>query len=372
MRIALLSAASSIHTARWANALAARGHAVALFSLERHPAPAGSISSDVPVYYLRGGYLRAACALKKGLAAFAPQVLSAHYATGYGTLARRSGFAPVLLSVWGSDVYDFPRKSAFHRQIVQRNLRAATAIASTSERMAARVRALCPLVDSPFITPFGVDTRVFSPADTPRARDGRLTIGIVKALEPKYGVDVLLRAFAYALPQLTGMDVRLEIYGGGSRRQMLEQMAVCLGVEKRVCFFGAVPHSQVPDILRKLDIFCAPSVSDSESFGVSAVEALACGVPVVAGAVDGFREVLRDGETGFLVPPGDADALAGRLVRLARDVALRGRMGEAGRADVRQRFEWQACVTRMEQALEATIHLCAGGEPNETKRGAAG
>lgn len=372
MRIALLSAASSIHTARWVSALAARGHAVALFSMERHSAPAGSISPDVPVYYLRGGYLRATCALKKGLAAFAPQVLNVHYATGYGTLARRSGFAPVLLSVWGSDVYDFPRKSPFHRQIVVRNLRVATAVASTSERMAMRVEELCPQTRPPFITPFGVDTGVFSPADPPRVRDGRLTIGIVKALETKYGVDVLLRAFACVLPQLSDLDVRLEIYGGGSRRQALEQLAVCLGVEKRTRFFGAVPHEQVPEVLRRMDIFCAPSVSDSESFGVSAVEALACGVPVVASAVDGFKEVLRDGETGFLVPPFNAQAMAGRLVRLARDADLRRRMGAAGRADVQERFEWQTCVTRMEQALVSTIRLRAGGETNEAKRGAAG
>lgn len=350
MRIALLSAASSIHTVRWVCALAARGHQVALFSLARHAAKEGSIPSNVPVYYLPGGYLRALPMFRERLSAFAPDVLNVHYATGYGTLARRSGFAPVLLSVWGSDVYDFPRKSPIHRQIVVKNLRAATAIASTSERMAMRVRTLCLHLPPLYITPFGVDTRQFSPAQEKRA-DGKLVIGMVKALEPKYGVDVLLRAFAQVLPQLSGLDARLEIYGGGSERQALEQLANQLDIAPRVRFCGAVPHEQVPKILRKLDIFCVPSVSDSESFGVAAVEALACGVPVVAGAVDGFKEVLRDGETGFLVPPGDAESLAERLVQLAHAPSLRQEMGRAGRADVQARFEWQSCVTRMERVF---------------------
>lgn len=355
MRIALLSAASSIHTVRWVCALASRGHQVALFSLARHVAKEGSISSNVPVYYLPGGYLRALPTFRKMLSAFAPDVLNAHYATGYGTLARRSGFSPVLLSVWGSDVYDFPHKSPIHRHVVVKNLRAATAIASTSERMAMRVRTLCPHLPPLYITPFGVDTRQFSPAQKKHA-DGKLVIGIVKALEPKYGVDVLLRAFAQVLPQLSGLDARLEIYGGGSERQALEQLANQLGIAPRVRFRGAVPHEQVPEILRMLDIFCAPSVSDSESFGVAAVEALACGVPVVAGAVDGFKEVLRDGETGFLVPPGDAEMLGERLVQLAHDRSLRQKMGLAGRADVQARFEWQSCVTQMERVF---ARLCA-------------
>ncbi|MFT9076033.1 glycosyltransferase [Ethanoligenens sp.] len=360
MRIALLSAASSIHTVRWANALAERGHSVRLFSLFRHAAKAGSISPAVSVYYLSGGYLRALPAFRDGLSAFAPDVLNVHYATGYGTLARRSGFAPVLLSVWGSDVYDFPCQSPIHRHIVVRNLRAATAIASTSERMAARVRALCPHLPPLYITPFGVDTRVFAPV--PQAREtGEVVIGIVKALEPKYGVDILLRAFARVTAQIPGGIVRLKIYGGGSQRRALEQLAKRLGIAPHVGFYGPVPHERVPEVLHGLDIFCAPSVSDSESFGVAAVEALACGIPVVAGAVDGFQEVLRDRQTGFLVPPRDVGALSEAMMHLVGDPVLRQRMGSAGRADVQARFEWQSCVARMEQALQAARNARVSG-----------
>ncbi|HCB99739.1 MAG TPA: glycosyltransferase family 4 protein, partial [Ruminococcaceae bacterium] len=115
MRIAFLSAACSIHTVRWVNALADRGHEIALFSLLRHADKMGSISQKITVYYLRGGYLSATQAFSRELAAFSPQVLNAHYATGYGTLARRSRFNPLLLSIWGSDIYDFPHFGPIHR-----------------------------------------------------------------------------------------------------------------------------------------------------------------------------------------------------------------------------------------------------------------
>ena len=362
MRIAVLSAACSIHTARWAAALAARGHEVALFSLARHRAPASLTIPGVQTTLLSGGYLRAAGALRAALDAIAPDILHAHYATGYGTLARKGGFHPLLLSVWGSDVYDFPRMGPVHRGIVRRNLRAADGVASTAARMAAHTRALCPGLPELFITPFGVDTAVFTPAaHPPGAVPGApLSVGIVKTLAPKYGVDVLLRAFARLPRYLAGHPLRLCVYGDGPQRRQLGELVRKLELGGRVHFYGAVAHQNVPEVLRGMDVFCAPSVLDSESFGVAAVEAMACGLPVAAGAVDGFKEVLRDGETGLLVPPGDDAALAGALRTLLSDAAMRARMGKAARADVQARFEWRGCVDKMEHALIETARRAGG------------
>lgn len=310
----------------------------------------------VPVRLLPGGYLRAAGALRAALDAFSPDILHAHYATGYGTLARNSGFHPLLLSVWGSDVYDFPRMGPVHRAIVRRNLLAADGVASTGERMAARTRALCPGLPPVFITPFGVDTAVFAPAAHPpgAAPGAPLTVGIVKTLAPKYGVDVLLRAFARLPRELDSRHLRLLVYGDGPQRAALPALARRLGQGSRVTFCGPIAHQNVPAALHELDVFCVPSVCDSESFGVAAVEAMACGLPVAAGAVDGFKEVIRDGETGLLTSPGDDAALADALRVLLTDAALRARMGAAARADVQARFEWRGCVEKMERALAET------------------
>lgn len=365
MRIAMLSAARSVHTARWANALAERGHTVALFSLASHAAPQGAYSEAVAVSYLPGrgaaGYWLGAKELRRRLAAFRPDILNAHYATGYGTLARRSGFAPLLLSVWGSDVYDFPYKNALNRRILQKNLAAATAVASTSRAMARQVGRVYRGKQPVFITPFGVDTDLFSPGG--QRGDGALTVGTVKALEPKYGVEYLLRAFALLKNRLAAEGktppggLRLEIYGKGSQLSALQSLARSLKIDGETGFHGAAPHRLVPEILRGFDIFCAASVSDSESFGVSAVEAMACDVPVVLSDVDGFREVAVHEKTGFIVPRRDFATLGNKLVLLAENPALRRKLGEQGRAHVLANYRWDNCVRRMEDALTDTYRM---------------
>ena len=165
-RVALLGPANSIHLQRWAAALVQRGHAVAVVSqqrCERALLPAGA-----EVLWLRHvgslGYFRNAPELRRWLAQWRPDLLNAHYASGYGTTAALSGFHPTLLSVWGSDVYDFPYEGALKGRLLRWNLRRATALASTSQAMARQVRRLTPERQEVAVTPFGVDLARFAPA----------------------------------------------------------------------------------------------------------------------------------------------------------------------------------------------------------------
>lgn len=359
MRIAILGAAKSIHTIKWAKSLAERGHAVRLFSLPDQKAPDGALEG-VSVHYLRtggvSGYWLCAGELRKKLAAFSPDLLNAHYATGYGTLARRCGFSPTLLSVWGSDVYDFPNGGYFNRRLLLRNLESAAAIASTSSAMAQEVNRLHVTDKRIFLTPFGVDTQVFRRYEHPQ-RDG-IVIGIVKALEPVYGIDYLIQGYSMlkARMQKEGSvppgGLKLEIYGDGSQLQTLIRLAKTLNVGEETHFRGAVPHVYVPRVLSGFDIFCSPSIR--ESFGVAAVEAMACELPVVVSDADGLREVVRDRETGFVVTRRDPVTIANKLYLLATDADLRRRMGRAGRSHVQEQYEWADCVAKMEDAMTET------------------
>lgn len=364
MRIAVLAAARSIHTIKWVKSLAKKGHTVALFSLPDHKAPEGALNG-IETHYLKIasvlGYWLCSGELSKLLKEFAPDVLNAHYASGYGMLARRCGFKPLLLSVWGSDVYDFPNQGGFNRRLLIKNLQSATAIASTSNVMAVRVKNLLREQKDIFITPFGVDTKLFDKCNEPQK--DMLTVGIVKALEPKYGVEYLIRGFSLFKRRLEKegtmppRGIRLEIFGTGSLMPELKELAISLDLEDLVHFHGAVPHSEVPKIISGFDIFCAPSISDSESFGVAAVEAMACGVPVVVSNADGFREVVKDQKTGFIVTRKDPVLLANKLFVLANDAELRRKMGEEGRRHVQANYEWNDCVAVMENALYDTISI---------------
>lgn len=361
MRIAVLAAAKSIHTIKWVKAFAKNGHVVKLFSLPDQKAPPG-VLDDIRVHYLhRGGvagYWLCARELKKRLLQFRPDVLNVHYASGYGTLGKLCGIKPVLLSVWGSDVYDFPNAGQINKRMLIKNLEAATAIASTSYAMAEQVRRLHLTDKKIYITPFGVDTSVFCRCGEP-PKD-RITIGIVKALEPKYGVEYLIRAFSLFKNRMIKENkmppngIKLEIYGDGSLLPSLKALAHELNIEEEVQFHGAVPHAYVPRIMSSFDIFCAPSVEDSESFGVAAVEAMACEVPVVVSDVDGFKEVVINNETGFIVTRRDPVLLANKLFTLAVSPELRYTMGQAGRRHVQDCYEWSDCVRKMENALTET------------------
>lgn len=304
------------------------------------------------------GYLLAAPALRSALRRIAPTLLNTHYATGYGTLARLAGFSPSLLSAWGSDIYAFPYKSGLHRRMLQGNLNQATAVAVTGHAMARQVR---QFTDRPvYITPFGIDTSLFTPAYK-RAIDetAPIVVGTVKGLETTYGIDTLLRAFAALLASLAtdeptiAQRLILKIYGSGSQAQALQALASELDIADRTQFLGHVPHAQVPAALHDLDVYVA--LSRMDSFGVAILEACACGLPVVVSDADGPAEVVSDGVTGYIVPRLDARAAASRLRQLVLDPALRLQMGNAGRAQVQKLYSWQTSLDSMLDAYRNTL-----------------
>jgi N-acetyl-alpha-D-glucosaminyl L-malate synthase BshA len=150
----------------------------------------------------------------------------------------------------------------------------------------------------------------------------------VSNFRPVKRVPDIIRAFAKIVPQVPAV---LVLAGDGPQRPEVEAEVERLGLGERVRFLGKV--DAVAELLRSADLFLLPSAS--ESFGLSALEAMACGVPVVGTEVGGLREVVRNGETGALVPVGDVDALAARSIELLTD----GRRWAAARAAAIRRAE---------------------------------
>jgi glycosyltransferase involved in cell wall biosynthesis len=151
------------------------------------------------------------------------------------------------------------------------------------------------------------------------------------------GLDVLIRSMA--LLREEDETVRLVLAGDGPQRAELEELTAALGLREQVQFIGNQSRPSVARLLNECTLFVLPS--RYESFGIAIVEALACGKPVVATAVDGIPEIIEDGTNGILVEPDDAVVLASAIRRVLRDADLRERLGQAGRIRVKDWFLWQ-------------------------------
>lgn len=169
----------------------------------------------------------------------------------------------------------------------------------------------------------GIDAEYFTPAPAQRAPTPLLAY--VGRLKRYKGVEYILRAFA----ALAHPEARLEIAGSGDHRAELESLARSLALGDRVRFLGFISEEAKRELLRRA--WAVALTSPKEGWGITNVEAAACGTPAVASNSPGLRESVLDGETGFLVPHGDVAALAGAFGRLLHDPALVTRLGERGR-----------------------------------------
>ncbi|WP_156763651.1 glycosyltransferase, partial [Mycobacterium scrofulaceum] len=174
----------------------------------------------------------------------------------------------------------------------------------------------------------------------------------VGRLVPRKGFDTLIRA----LPRVPGAE--LVIVGGPAKSDFaadpearhLQRLAAQLGVADRVRLLGAVTRHEMPALLRSADVVaCTPWY---EPFGIVPLEAMACGVPVVATAVGGIRDTVVDDVTGRLVPPRDPVSLGDAIAALLGDHARRVALGAAGRERARSRYTWDRVAADTERIYE--------------------
>lgn len=195
----------------------------------------------------------------------------------------------------------------------------------------------------------GTDPAHFSPARDTRALRQRLGIGdaplllTVARLVPHKGQDMTLRALASLAPQHP--TLRYLLVGEGQDAARLQELADSLGVRDRAIFAGSLNDDDVAEAYATADVYVGLSRIDNginvEGFGISFVEASASGTPSVAGDSGGVRSAVRDGETGFVVPPEDTTAAVSAIGALLSDAKLRNQMGRRGREAVEQHYNWQ-------------------------------
>ncbi len=317
---------------------------------------------DGPFDLYLDAYAMAAAAI---VAEVAPELLHVHSGhRGYEAalvglaLARRFDLPLVyevrgfFESLWSRDLDWNERGEAYERRFATetRCLTEADAVVTLSESMRAEIIARGVPADHVFVVPNGVDTDVFRPGERRRDLVDRLglgdafTFGYVSNLDHyREGHEALVEA-AVALRQ-RGVPAVALIIGDGSRRDELEALADRLDAKDAVVFTGKVPHDEVLDYYRLLDVFVVPRVAERAARLVTPLkpfEAMAAGLPVVVSDLEALLEIIGGGERGRAFRAGDAESLAETLVELYEDPGLRSELAERGRTWVVAERQWSA------------------------------
>lgn len=197
----------------------------------------------------------------------------------------------------------------------------------------------------------GIDTVRYVPASGVRAEVP--LFAYVGRLRKYKRVDLILRAFA----QLNAPAARLDIAGAGDAREGLERLAQSLDLGGRVRFLGRISEDEKVDLMQRA--WALTFTSPKEGWGITNLEAAACGTPVIASNSPGIRESVRDGQTGYLVPHGDVPALAAAMARLVTTPSLVQALGVAGRRFAEQ-FTWERSALETEQHLVRVLQPQGG------------
>ncbi len=249
--------------------------------------------------------------------------------------------------------------------VIRAMMRAADAIVPIYEGQAQSSPFVRPHLDKCHVAPFGSDLEPFaaSPARertaaAVRSRHGTPLVVFVGRLVTYKGVDVLLRA-------MPDVRARLLVVGGGPEEPRLRALAGQLGLGDRVAFTGRIDAADLPGHMAAADVGVLPSVTRAEAFGLSMVEMMSCGVPMVCTEVGTATSFVNaHGTTGLVVPPGDPAKLAAALNELLADDARRTAMGAAARERARTLFGFDHVERRM-----AEIYAAALARRRSRKRG---
>lgn len=362
-RILFLADADSSHTMKWAIGLHQRGMIIAIFSLRKSVSGWNTDFPGIRIFDADAfakekfsqsdsskiSYLKFTDAVKGIIAEFKPDIVHAHYATSYGLLGVKTKFHPLVISAWGSDVFEFPEKSILHRYVVKRNLRKADLVFSTSEVMKKQIAKLGR--KDAVVTPFGADLNVYKP-NPHRMYGAAKVVGTIKTLEQHYGIDLLIQSFAAARAKYQG-ELKLVICGDGSQRDALEQLAGLCGCKDDIVFTGAIPQHEVPKYLNAFDVFV--NLSRRESFGVSVIEAMACGVPVVSSDADGPKEISENGRYTSQVKTGENAASA--ILQLLEEEAAAKELALQALEHVKRKYNWAHNLDGILQQYSKLVNL---------------
>ncbi|MFH1184375.1 MAG: glycosyltransferase family 4 protein [Chloroflexota bacterium] len=289
-------------------------------------------------------------------------------------LATLSGFKPVLSMSWGFDLMQDADRDPWWRWVTRYTLRRSSFFVSDARVTRAKAVSLGMRAERTAVFPWGVDLQHFSPgaaarsrarriprkgapkrraARAPKATEKPFIVFCNRSWEPRYGVDVLARAFVQAARQHDGLSLML--LGAGSQVNSIRQFLLEGGQMDRVQFGGQVTQAELPRWYQMADLFVSASHVDGSS--VSLMEALACGTPVLVSDIPANKEWVRDNVDGWLFRDGDVAGLAEKILWISTHRSALRRISASARKVAEERADWQRNFQVLLRSYDKAVKL---------------
>ena len=365
MRVLYFTRSYTSHDFRFLEAMVEAGHNALFLQLEspvdapeRRPLPEGVRRigwRKIRAKYRRWQIPWRVAELKKVLGETKPDVVHAGPVQSCGLIAALSGVRPLVVMSWGSDLL-WDTRRWLPRLEAKSALRRADEFIGDCEAVRKAAIRLGVSEHKTMVFPWGVDLTHFSPGEDAGLRsrlawDGCFVLLSTRALEPLYGVDVLAQGFALAAKAEPTM--RMLVLGQGSLRPRLQAVFEQHRLSDQVCFAGQVDYADLPAFYKCSDLYVSASHSDGSS--VSLMEAMACGLPVVASDIAGNREWIQAGTNGWLFEDGNAQALGNTLIEARGAGAMLRQMGAGSRQMAEAKADWSKNRKRLSEAYEQAV-----------------
>lgn len=369
VRLAFLADGESVHTKRWLKYFVGKGYDIHLITSTAKPIKGVKIHK-LRFSLARNAYFLAhtsfplrAWKIRKTVRKINPDVLHAHYITNYGLCGALSGFHPLILSPWGSDITTDPERSRIKKLLIRFAFERADLVQIDTELGKKRLIELGCDPRKIFMQQWGVDTNRFSPKA--RSQSLRRKLGIDDAYSvlcarywrPLYNVEVFVEAVPLVLKEIK--NVKFIMLGGGPLEPKLKELARKLGVYENIVFVGKVPEEEMPKYLASVDVYVDTlseyrfdasgdvTVARGESgYGQTTRQIMACGTPYVLSDMLGVRS--GSWFQGLMYKQLDHRDLAEKIVQLLKDEKRRRRISEKSRKIALEIFDLEKTMGKWE------------------------
>ena len=353
-KLAILADPHSTHTIKWVKNLSRKGFQILLIGIsDRHT----SLYNDVPnvnckcyivnkkvqrkrkLDFIKLTNLKHFFKIKKTIKDYEPDILHSFYASSYGLIGALCSIKPFVISVWGSDVFEFPKKSILHEFILKFSLNKATCICATGQGLKTESKKYTS--NKIHVIPFGINIDYFKPVT--KTQKDTITIGTVKHFKKIYGIETLIKSISLLKQDENYSNLKLLLIGDGEEKKNYIKLANKLGIVNDINFTGFISNEHLHPQYQKMDIVVIPSIR--ESFGISVLEGMSCEIPVIASDISGFNEVGNNETITFFEPENEID-LANKIKVCITDYKAYKVKAVKARERVATLFSEKACLEK--------------------------